>query len=591
MKENRFNTREWKLLFNEIGRYRSELTALSVLGLLSGIANAVVPLVVGYFFDVLAGIRTFIVPVFQSIPPLIGLLGLWLVIQFAANIADWYIGRKQRYIGTHIRGSFLSRSLNRIVDLPYSFHKEHRHGDMWDRVANASWQISSTTENVIIPLAPQFLSVFVGIGIAFYLSPILAVVLIVGIVMYMVVLIRVLPPIVDLYKKGHEKWNNAYAHAYDVGANYQTVKQSTAEAYERMRVWNKFVEIAVPNWFRVEKIWANISFYQRLTVVATQLLIFVISINLVHTGALTVGELIALNSYAALVFGPFVVLGHQWQNVQNGLTALGRVHDVLALKGEFDDDDTKRAPQTIEGQVAYEEVYFAYDKKSPEVLRGVSFKVNPGQVVALVGESGVGKSTTIDLLGGYYTPTRGIVRVDGIDTREISLRALRKHIAVVPQEIVLFNETIFNNIRYGNQKATKTQVEEAARLAHADVFIEKFPKKYQQLVGERGVKLSVGQKQRVAIARAMLRNPAILILDEPTSALDIKTERFINESLDVLMRGRTTFIIAHRLSTVRRADLILVFDGGKIVERGTHDELIVVDGLYKKLYDMHVGLS
>jgi len=161
----------------------------------------------------------------------------------------------------------------------------------------------------------------------------------------------------------------------------------------------------------------------------------------------------------------------------------------------------------------------------------------------------------------------------------------------VPQEIVLFNETIFNNIRYGNQKATKTQVEEAARLAHADVFIEKFPKKYQQLVGERGVKLSVGQKQRVAIARAMLRNPAILILDEPTSALDIKTERFINESLDVLMRGRTTFIIAHRLSTVRRADLILVFDGGKIVERGTHDELIVVDGLYKKLYDMHVGLS
>ena len=226
------------------------------------------------------------------------------------------------------------------------------------------------------------------------------------------------------------------------------------------------------------------------------------------------------------------------------------------------------------------------------MLNDINVSIAPGEIVALVGESGGGKSTFIDLVSGYYLPRKGKVLIDGIDMRNIDLSVHRGHIGVVPQEVVLFNDTISANIRYGKFFASETELKEAARKAHADIFIEKFPKKYKQLVGERGVKLSVGQKQRVAIARAILRNPKILILDEPTSALDSQTERFITESLGELMRGRTTFIVAHRLSTVRKAHKILVLDNGRIIESGSHDELMkIVGGKYRHMYEYHIGLA
>ena len=225
------------------------------------------------------------------------------------------------------------------------------------------------------------------------------------------------------------------------------------------------------------------------------------------------------------------------------------------------------------------------------MLDGLNFKVEQGERIAFVGKSGVGKSTTIDLVSGYYFPTKGEVLVDGHDTRKFDLIALRGGIAVVPQEPSLFNDTIMMNIKYGKLKATDSEVVEAAKKARAHEFIEELPEKYSQLVGERGIKLSVGQKQRIAIARAILRNPAILILDEPTSALDAETEKQIAESFDELMKGRTTFIIAHRLSTVRKADRIFVFEKGRIVEEGRHEDLAKLEGgFYKRLHDYQIGL-
>jgi len=226
------------------------------------------------------------------------------------------------------------------------------------------------------------------------------------------------------------------------------------------------------------------------------------------------------------------------------------------------------------------------------VLIEVSFHAAAGKSVALVGESGVGKSTLCDLCSGYFQPSKGKILIDGHNVRRLDLKFLRSQIAVVPQELLLFNDTIKANIRYGSFGASDAAVMSAAKKAHADDFIQKFPRKYSQLVGERGIKLSVGQKQRIAIARAILRNPRILILDEPTSALDAKSEAIIRESLVALMAGRTTFIIAHRLSTVRRADMILVLDKGRIVERGRHEELIQIpDGVYRKLYELQIGLK
>ena len=293
-----------------------------------------------------------------------------------------------------------------------------------------------------------------------------------------------------------------------------------------------------------------------------------------------------------MVLLPLTQLGFRWQNLQNGVIAVNRAEKMLALPSEHAGAENKTKPTDIAGNVIFDKVHFSYRVGDPAVLHEVNFAVKPGEIVALVGESGVGKSTVVDLISGYYFPNYGRVLIDGHDTRALDLREMRKYIAVVPQEPVLFNDTIETNIKYSKPNASKKEIEEAARKARADTFIENFPNKYKQLVGERGIKLSVGQKQRIAIARAILREPKILILDEPTSALDPQTEKFITESLEELMKGRTTFIIAHRLSTVRKADRIIVFDKGTVVEEGTHEKLVKKKGgVYAKLYRLHVGLE
>jgi subfamily B ATP-binding cassette protein MsbA len=286
-----------------------------------------------------------------------------------------------------------------------------------------------------------------------------------------------------------------------------------------------------------------------------------------------------------------VTLGYNWQVIQNGITAAARVEEI------FDRPEENYVPEdavslgAIKGRVVFENVSFGYGENQLEILRSINLEINPGQVVALVGESGVGKSTTISLVSGYYFPTKGKVYVDDVDTRNLNLTVLREHIGVVPQEVALFNDTLLANIRYGTFNATDEEVVQAAKEAHMEDYVSGFPQKYDTVVGERGIKLSVGQKQRVAIARAILRNPSILILDEPTSALDAQTEKIVTGTLEKLMRGKTTFIIAHRLSTVRRADVVLVFEKGSIVERGTHNELAQKEGgVYRRLYEYQIGL-
>jgi subfamily B ATP-binding cassette protein MsbA len=292
-----------------------------------------------------------------------------------------------------------------------------------------------------------------------------------------------------------------------------------------------------------------------------------------------------------MFFGPFVTLGNNWQVLQNGLAAAAETERVLAVPREVYRPADAVPLGRMRGRVEFRGVGFQYGDSAVPVLVNIDFAAEPGTSVALVGESGVGKSTFISLLGAYNFPTTGSVLIDGTDTRRLDLRELRSRIAIVPQEVALFNDTIEANIRYGAFAASREDVMRAAEQAHISGVIDNMPHGYATLVGERGVRLSVGQKQRVAIARAVLRNPQILVLDEPTSALDPHTERLITDSLGRLMRGRTTFIVAHRLSTVRAANLILVIDAGRIVERGTHEELLALNGLYRRMHDFHIGLK
>ena len=310
----------------------------------------------------------------------------------------------------------------------------------------------------------------------------------------------------------------------------------------------------------------------------------------IFAGTLTVGGLMTFTAFLAFLVAPVfqvVAIGTQ---ISEALAGLERTREVFRERPE--DEDVRRTVPlgVIRGEVSFEHVTFAYDPGKP-VLLDISFDSRPGTVTALIGPSGSGKSTIIGLISAFYVPSAGVIRMDGVDLATVRLDAYRTQLGVVLQDTFLFDGTIRENVAFSRPEATEQEIMDACKIARVDEFAETFEKKYDTIVGERGVKLSGGQKQRVSIARAILADPRILILDEATSSLDSESEALIQEGLSYLMRGRTTFVIAHRLSTIRRADQILVVEAGRIVERGQHDSLFAAHGRYYDLYTRQHGLE
>ncbi len=303
--------------------------------------------------------------------------------------------------------------------------------------------------------------------------------------------------------------------------------------------------------------------------------------------ALTLGMLTSFIGYMWQFYGPIQELTWLLPSMQEARTCFERVFEVLEEEPNVKDSDDA-VDLDIKGKIEFRDVYFSYDGIVP-VLKGVSFEIKPGEVVALVGPSGSGKTTIAKLIARFYEPTKGQILIDGVDIRRIKLESLRRQIGIVPQEPFLFNDSVANNIAYGKVCAEPEEIIAAAKIAKAHDFIMKLPEAYDTIVGERGLHLSTGEKQRITIARLLLKDPKIVILDEATSSVDSITEKELHEALSNLIKGRTTIIIAHRLSTVRNADRILVVDKGRIVEMGTHDELMKRGGLYAKLYSTQYG--
>jgi ABC-type multidrug transport system fused ATPase/permease subunit len=299
-------------------------------------------------------------------------------------------------------------------------------------------------------------------------------------------------------------------------------------------------------------------------------------------GQLSIGDILIFLAYLGMLYQPMNTFSQSASVIQSASAQLRRVFEIIDAAPDIRDRADARTLRSVRGEIEFKNVLFEYDSSRP-VLNRLNLHVHPGQVIAIVGRTGAGKTTIASLLLRFYDPNGGAVYLDGVDLRDLKLEWLRRQVSVVLQDPVLFSATIAENIGFGMPGATREQIEEAARRAQADEFIRDLPNGYDTLLGERGVNLSGGQRQRLSIARAFLKNAPILILDEPTSALDTHTEEALLVALRDLMEGRTTFVIAHRLSTIRQADVIVVLQNGRVAEMGDHDELVAREGIYAKM--------
>jgi ABC-type transport system involved in Fe-S cluster assembly fused permease/ATPase subunit len=386
-------------------------------------------------------------------------------------------------------------------------------------------------------------------------------------------------------REANEQDSRSNTRAIDSLLNYETVKYFNNEAYERQE-YDRHLEAWEVSRLKNRLSLAALNSGQGLIIAVSVTVMMLMAAQGVTSGTLTLGDFVMVNAYMLQLFVPLNFLGFVYREIRQALINIERMFRLLNEKPRVTD-----APDTISLDlsrsrslsVAFHNVCFSYDPQRP-ILKNIEFAIEPGQKMAIVGASGSGKSTIAKLLFRFYDPTSGYISINGLDIRRYSLDSLRRQFGVVPQDTVLFNDTIYYNIAYGDPGATPEQVYRAAEAAHLKGFIERLPKGYDTLVGERGLKVSGGEKQRIAIARVLLKNPALLLFDEATSALDMAAERVITEALDELAERHTVLVIAHRLATVMNADRILVLQDGRVIEQGTHNELLALGGHYSALW-------
>jgi ATP-binding cassette, subfamily B, bacterial MsbA len=507
----------------------------------------------------------------------VGLISLSAILGFTQFLLTSYAGNR---IVMDLRLSLFDH----LQRLPVAFFDRTRSGDLASHLSNDVSQLQSTLTDDIAKVAANLLTLFGGIvivlNIDWRLTSIVLGVLFVT-MMFFVVSGRRLR---KLNRSALDALGDAMGSITEALSNIRLVKAFAREQHEHAKAREKLRKVFGLNMksARAEGMMGAVA-AAGFSLVLLGVLWY--GGRRVIDGSLMIGDLLAFFLTITIISGPMSSLASLYTRLQRAVGASDRLFDILDDPLELADAPDALAFPVGEGEVTFEDVRFAYVNDVP-VLQGLSLEMPAGSVTALVGPSGSGKTTVASLLYRFYEPSSGEIRIDGVRIGDIERRQLRDHIGIVPQEPILFNGTILENIRYGRLEATDAEVIEAAKDANVDEFVRVLPAGYDTVLGERGITLSGGQRQRVAIARALLKNPKILILDEATSALDNKSESLVKEALDRLMRGRTTLVIAHRLSTVQKADQIAVLAEGRLAELGTHRQLMESNGRYAELYEL-----
>lgn len=474
---------------------------------------------------------------------------------------------------------------SKLIRMPMDFFNTQRVGDLTSRLAADAGQIQDTVSFILAEFLRGILTLAIGIGMIFWISNQLALVMLSVVPLLALTAFFFGTKIRNLAKKETDMLADTGNILQESLSGAAVVKAFTNEELETKRYGksiSKLVNFAIKN-----------AIFRGLFVSSMIFLVFgVIGFvvwyagGMIKAGELSLGDLIQFVVYSTFVGGTFAGFANMFGQLQKTLGATQRVRELLQMDTEFDAEEGKQ--NNVETfNLKFQDIHFHYpSRKDVQVLKNVSFEVNQGEQLALVGSSGSGKSTIASLAMRYYEPTAGTIQFGNIPTHDFDLEAYRNLFAYVPQEVMLFATSIYENILYGKPNASEQEVKEAAQRANALDFIEQFPDGFETMVGERGVQLSGGQRQRIAIARALLKNPQFLILDEATSSLDNESELLVQQALEELMKGRTSIVIAHRLSTIRNADKIIVLNEGEIVEEGNHETLIQAeDGYYKKLLE------